>query len=195
METTTTQPQTTPSALVAFFDDEPSMEAAYQILDELEYAPVSVTMAMAEKTYQEKYAARPNANATPQSDAQGGPNSGKAEDSNPKTTKAAEGFTLGASMGAGLGALLLLGASVVVPGIAIIGPLAATLTGAGAGATVGGLTGLLFGFGHPEDEARRYQERIQEGKYMIRVSPKSVEDANHITSAWKSLGGEVEVHY
>ncbi len=91
--------------------------------------------------------------------------------------------------------MALLGAAIALPGVAIIGPLAATLTGAGTGATVGGLVGLLFGSGHPENEAQNYEERLANGKYMIRVSPKSPADANIIERDWKSLGGEVEVHY
>lgn len=195
MNMTTAQQQAAPTSIIAFFNDMQSLETAYQILHDLEYAPVSVTMAMAEKTYQEKYAARANNHSAPQTDAQGGPDSGVGENDIPKTTKAAEGLTLGVAAGAGLGALVMLGASIVVPGIAVIGPLAASLAGAGAGATFGGLTGLLFGFGHPEDEARKYEERISAGKYMIRISPKSAEDAELIARDWKALGGEVEIHY
>lgn len=194
METTTAQREVTPTSLVAFFNDMDGMDAAYQVLQKMEYPPVSITMAMAEKTYQEKYASSENNEVPPKTDAQGGPQSGSSEDSIPKTTKASEGFTLGVTAGAGLGALALLGASVVIPGVALIGPLAATITGASAGATVGGLAGLLFGSGHPEDEARKFQERVKDGKFMIRVSPKSIEDANEITQQWKALGGEVEVH-
>ncbi len=189
------QEQKLPVTIIGFFDDEKSCEEAYHILTELEYPPVSITLAMAEKTYQEKYQSPTNKNDLSHTDAQGGSELGKEDDTFPKSTKAPEGFALGSAAGATLGALTLLGASLAFPGVIIIGPLAATLTGVGVGGTFGGLTGLLFGSGHPENEERNYEELISNGKYVIRVSPKSVEDTNIISRNWKSLGGEVEVHY
>ncbi len=191
METTTTsQVLAAPTTLIALFDDKKSFETAYHILTELEYPPVSVTLAMAEKQYHEQYALLSDAHALPKTDAQGGPDVGLEHDDSVKTTKAAEGFVLGSTTGASLGALALLGVALIVPGVAIIGALA---VGAGAGATLGGLAGLLIGSGHPEEEARLYEESIANGRYMIRVSPKSSEDSKLIENNWKSLGGEVEV--
>jgi hypothetical protein len=196
METVSTaQDQKIPVTILGFFDDEKSCEDAYKILTELEYPPVSITMAMAEKTYQEKYQSPAITDEPPATDAQGGSEIGKEDDTFPKSTKAPEGFALGSAAGATIGAVALLGASLVFPGVMILGPLAATVTGVGVGGTVGGLTGLLFGSGHPENEVRNYEELISNGKYVIRVSPKSVEDTNIISRDWKSLGGDVEIHY
>jgi len=195
MKTTTVQEPATPVSLVAFFEGEQGIEDAYRILEDLEYPPVSITMGMAEKTYQDRYAGRTASAELPKTDAQGGPDNDLDQDGDVKSTKATEGFTLGIAAGAGLGFLTMLGAAVVFPGVVIVGPVVASLTGAGAGAAAGGLTGLLFGSGHPEDEAKKYQERIAAGKYMIRVSPKSHSDATIIEREWKSLGGEIETHY
>ncbi len=181
------------TTLIALFDEKESFEAAYHILTELKYPPVSVTLAMAEKKYHEHYGSQPEEREIPKMDAQGGIDAGLEHDDAIKTTKAAEGFMLGSTAGAGLGALALLGVSLIVPGVAIIGTLAATLTGAGAGATLGGLSGLLFGSGHPDDEAKIYEENIANGRFMIRVSPKTSEDSKIIESNWRALGGEVEV--
>ena len=194
METNaTSEVLTAPSTLIAFFDDKRSFEDAYKILTDLEYPPVSITLAMAEKQYHEHYKSETEHNEMPKRDAQGGTDAGLEGDDSVKTTKAAEGFAIGTTAGAGLGALGLLGVTLLVPGVAVIGALAATLAGAGAGGAVGGLTGLLFGSAHPEDDAKSYEENLANGRYMIRVSPKSVEDSNLIEKNWVSLGGEVEV--
>ncbi len=67
--TTTVQPHSAPVAIIGFFDDEKSFEAAYEILNELEYPPVSITLAMAEKTYHEKYFVRTEIETSPKTDA------------------------------------------------------------------------------------------------------------------------------
>jgi hypothetical protein len=41
------------------------------------------------------------------------------------------------------------------------------LTGAAAGAGVGGLAGVLIGLGIPEEEADRYEGYVKEGKFLV----------------------------
>ena len=43
------------------------------------------------------------------------------------------------------------------------------MTGLGAGAAAGGLTGALVGLGIPEHEARFYQEEIRKGRILVGV--------------------------
>jgi hypothetical protein len=45
----------------------------------------------------------------------------------------------------------------------------AALSGAAAGAALGGLSGALIGMGIPEYEAKRYEGKIKEGNMLISV--------------------------
>jgi hypothetical protein len=92
-----------------------------------------------------------------------------------KSTKASEGVTAGATTGgvaggaigllAGIGALAIPG---IGPFIAA-GPIMAALSGAAVGATAGGIVGGLIGLGIPEIEAKRYEEKLKKGNYLISV--------------------------
>lgn len=106
-------------------------------------------------------------------------------------TKAVEGAAVMGSAGAVLGAVAAIGVSVVAPGagFVIIGPLAAA--GAGLGATAGGLLGALLGSSVPQDDIHRYEQRVREGEILIRVNPRSENEAQRIQAEWESLGGEV----
>lgn len=90
-------------------------------------------------------------------------------------TKAPEGLASGAATGGLLGGVtgLLAGlGALAIPGIGPIvaaGPIAATLTGAAVGAGAGGLVGGLIGLGIPEDEAREYDEYVEEGRILVMV--------------------------
>lgn len=192
----------TPIKIIGFFDDRESLEKAYHEIIALDYPPVSITMAMAEEKYYQalNHQTEPQASTNadlqqPKYDAQGGPETGLDTYHEQKSTKSQEGIALGTAAGAGIGAVALLGASVMLPvaGIAFLGPLVATLAGAGSGATVGGLFGLLFGAGHPETEIRDYEQNLKNGKYMISSSPRSQEDGVTIEQKWKSLGGRVNI--
>lgn len=108
--------------------------------------------------------------------------------------KAAEGAGIGGATGGAVGgiagALLAAGGAVLLPGIglAISGPLAATLAGAGTGGAAGTIIGALAGAGIPEERARRYKEDIEEGRIVLGVHPKSENDAREIIKEWKNLG-------
>ena len=91
-----------------------------------------------------------------------------------KSTKAPEGAATGAAIGGTLGAIaagVAAVASITVPGFGLMaaGPIVAALTGLGAGAAAGGLTGALVGLGIPEHEAKFYQEEIQRGRILVGV--------------------------
>lgn len=91
-------------------------------------------------------------------------------------TKAPEGLASGAATGGVLGGVtgLLAGlGALAIPGIGPIvaaGPIAATLTGAAVGAGAGGLVGGLIGLGIPEDEAKEYDEFVEEGRILVLVN-------------------------
>lgn len=90
-------------------------------------------------------------------------------------TNAGEGAATGAVTGGALGGLggVLAGiGALAIPGIGPIvaaGPVVAGLTGAAAGAGVGGLAGALIGMGVPEEEAKGYETRFNEGDILVLV--------------------------
>lgn len=100
-------------------------------------------------------------------------------------THAAEGAATGALAGGALGGLggVLAGiGALAIPGIGPIvaaGPIVAGLTGAAAGAGVGGLAGALIGMGIPEDEAKDYENRFNEGEILVLVEDDTSEIPDH----------------
>lgn len=78
-----------------------------------------------------------------------------------------DGVGWGAGLGAGAGLLATAGA-LTIPGIGpllAIGPLAATLSGA----VTGGIAGGLVDWGVPEEDGRRFEGRVREGKVLCVV--------------------------
>src|SRR5258706_11565847 len=90
-----------------------------------------------------------------------------------KNTKAPEGTTTGVTAGGAIGGTLGLLAGIgtlAIPGVGpfiAAGPIMATLAGAGAGAAAGGLIRALVGMGIPEDEAKRYEGRVEDGGILL----------------------------
>ncbi|MFE1747152.1 general stress protein [Coleofasciculus sp. H7-2] len=93
--------------------------------------------------------------------------------------KADEGAKTGAVTGGALGGLtgLLVGlGALAIPGL---GPvmlagaagtaIATTLSGGAIGAAAGSLLGALIGLGIPEERARRYNDRVSRGDYLVMV--------------------------
>lgn len=103
-----------------------------------------------------------------------------------KSSKAPEGAATGATTGFALGGILgwLVGAgTLAIPGIGPLvaaGPILAAIAGAGVGTAVGGVTGALVGYGIPEYEAKRYEEAIRKGAFLLSVH---VDDGNWKTKA------------
>src|SRR6201990_858673 len=102
-------------------------------------------------------------------------NEGKHDIGHVKATKAPEGATTGAATGAGTGGVLGLLAGIgalAIPGVGpfiAAGPIMAALSGAAVGGTTGGIVGGLIGLGIPEIEAKRYEEKLKSGNYLIAV--------------------------
>lgn len=110
-------------------------------------------------------------------------------------TKAAEGLgkgsAIGGGIGAALGALFVVGSSVVIPGLGLVvaGPIAAALAGAGAGGAAGGLIGALIGAGIPEERARQYERGINEGGIVIGTRARDAQHAQELERDFGSYGG------
>ena len=113
-----------------------------------------------------------------------------------KATKAPEGATTGAATGgvtggvigllAGIGALAIPG---VGPFIAA-GPIMAALSGAAIGATTGGVVGGLIGLGIPEFEAKRYEDKLKSGNYLIAVHAHDGSETDRAKEIFKNAGAE-----
>lgn len=105
---------------------------------------------------------------------------------------AASGATTGGVVG-GIAGLAIAAGAITVPGIGALlvgGPLVAALgitgtaatavSAAATGALAGGLLGALVGLGLPEETARIYSERINEGAILISVQT-GVEDEQMVS--------------
>jgi uncharacterized protein (TIGR02271 family) len=57
----------------------------------------------------------------------------------------------------------------VIGPILAVGPLAAALISAGAGAAAGSVAGALIGWGIPEEDAKFYEGEVQAGRYVVTV--------------------------
>lgn len=115
------------------------------------------------------------------------------------TTKTLEnaglGSAIGGTVGAITGAIAAIGTAVVIPGlgIAVAGPILASLTGAGAGGLTGGVIGALVGLGVPKNHADHYDKSLKDGGIVIGFKPKTVEDRIDIITAWNHSGG-TQIH-
>ncbi len=113
-----------------------------------------------------------------------------------KATKAPEGATTGAATGGATGGVIGLLAGIgalAIPGVGpfiAAGPIMAALSGAAVGATTGGVVGGLIGLGIPEIEAKRYDEKLRKGNYLIAVHTDESEDVDRAKHIFKTAGAE-----
>src|SRR6478736_3740893 len=113
-----------------------------------------------------------------------------------KATKAPEGATTGATAGGVTGGVLGLLAGVgalAIPGVGpfiAAGPIMALLGGTAVGATTGGVVGGLVGMGIPEIEARRYEDKLKSGNYLIAVDARDGDQKNRAKEIFKNAGAE-----
>jgi hypothetical protein len=122
--------------------------------------------------------------------------SGSGDFGHVKSTKASEGIATGATTGgiaggaigllAGIGALAIPGLG---PFIAA-GPIMAALSGAAVGATAGGIVGGLIGLGIPEIEAKRYEDRLKKGNYLVSVHAEDSERIDEAKDIFDAEGAE-----
>src|SRR6266404_9162213 len=123
-------------------------------------------------------------------------NLGTKEIGTQKASKAPEGAATGAGSGAVLGGTLGLLAGIgalAIPGVGPLiaaGPIMAALSGAAVGAATGGVLGGLIGLGIPEIEAKRYEEKLKKGNYLIAVHAEESEDVDRAKRVFKTAGAE-----
>ena len=123
-------------------------------------------------------------------------NQGKHDMGLVKATKAPEGATTGAATGGVTGGVLGLLAGIgalAIPGVGpfiAAGPIMAALSGAAIGATTGGVVGALIGMGIPEIEAKRYEDKLKSGNYLIAVHAHDGDAKDRAKQVFKSAGAE-----
>src|SRR5436190_9962176 len=109
-----------------------------------------------------------------------------------KATKAPEGAATGGATGGVIGLLAGIGA-LAIPGVGpfiAAGPIMAALSGAAVGAATGGVVGGLIGLGIPEIEAKRYEEKLKKGNYLIAVHTHESEEVDRAKQIFKTVGAE-----
>ena len=113
-----------------------------------------------------------------------------------KATKAPEGVTTGATTGGIAGGVLGLLAGIgalAIPGVGpfiAAGPIMAALSGTAIGATTGGIVGGLIGLGIPEFEAKRYEDKLKTGNYLIAVHAHDGAETDRAKEIFKTAGAE-----
>lgn len=123
-------------------------------------------------------------------------NQGKHDMGHVKATKAPEGATTGAATGGVAGGVLGLLAGIgalAIPGVGpfiAAGPIMAALSGAAVGATTGGVVGGLIGMGIPEIEAKRYEDKLRTGNYLIAVHARDGDEKDRAKEIFKNAGAE-----
>jgi len=121
---------------------------------------------------------------------------GKHDFGHVKATKAPEGATTGAAAGGVTGGVLGLLAGIgalAIPGVGpfiAAGPLMAALSGTALGATTGGLVGGLIGLGIPEIEAKRYEEKLRKGNFLIAVDAEDSDEVDRAKEIFENAGAE-----
>src|SRR4051795_7312186 len=121
---------------------------------------------------------------------------GKHDIGHVKATKAPEGATTGAATGGVTGGVLGLLAGIgalAIPGVGpfiAAGPIMAALSGAAIGATTRGIVGGLIGLGIPEIEARRYEEKLKRGNYLISVHANNDDQLDRAEAIFKQADAE-----
>lgn len=123
-------------------------------------------------------------------------NQGKHDIGHVKATKAPEGATTGAATGGLTGGVLGLLAGIgalAIPGVGpfiAAGPIMAALSGAAIGATTGGVVGGLIGMGIPEIEAKRYEDKLKSGNYLIAVHTHDGDEKDRAEAIFEQAGAE-----
>jgi len=113
-----------------------------------------------------------------------------------KATKAPEGATTGGVTGGVAGGVIGLLAGIgalAIPGLGpfiAAGPIMAALSGASIGAATGGLVGGLVGMGIPEIEAKRYEQKLRDGNFLVAVDIDDDDDEDRAKEIFKAAGAE-----
>lgn len=146
--------------VLGIFADRPFAEQALTQLEEAGYNPKDMSIVMKDHAGAQQIATTSGVNIT------GGALSGAA-------TGAVVGGLAGLLVGVGAIAIPGLGAFLVGGPIAVAlgltGAAATTISGATTGAVAGGILGALMGLGLPEQDARVYEQHVNEGGILLAI--------------------------
>ena len=121
---------------------------------------------------------------------------GKPDMGHVNPTTAPEGATTGAATGGVTGGVLGLLAGIgalAIPGVGPLiaaGPIIAALSGAAVGGATGGIVGGLIGLGIPEIEAKRYEQKLRAGNYLIAVAVRNDDEEDRAEGIFEDAGAE-----
>ncbi len=149
------------------FDDRESAEKAYQDALDAGYSPQDINVIMSEHSRNKYY------------------DSVLVKEGSKASQGVAVGGVTGAAIGGVAAAIAAIGTSLVIPGLGLVvaGPIAAGLAGIGAGTLAGGLLGALVGWGIPEDKAKIFESKINEGGIALGVH-ETLPNSN-LSERWK----------
>jgi len=85
--------------------------------------------------------------------------------------------------------------ALAIPGLGpfiAAGPIMAALSGAAAGATLGGVAGALVGLGIPELEAKRYEGKVKGGNILLSAHVEGSDERDRAKKIFES-GGATDV--
>ena len=169
--------------LTALFGHRDGAECAYQSAIELGYEKSDINLVMSDETRQRLFPGERM--HTELSD--------KAAESTKGSSKTADelGGHVGGAIGTIAPALAAIGTLVLIPGIALVGPIAVAVAAAGAVGIAGGLIGVLTNWGIPEDRIHQYEAGIRGGGIVLGVTPHSDDETKELVRRWRACGGEL----
>lgn len=169
MDTQETEPR---RMLAGMFTDPENIEKAYHTLLEKGYTQDEIDLMMLDVTREKHF-----------------PEQEKERFVHPDK-KENVGIVAGSTIGAILGMMASVGASMAIPGIGMLVAGPVTLMLAGVGGFTGGIASVLMGAGIREPYVSKYESGIQRGHVVMRVQPKNEMHAEFIEQNWQELGAE-----
>jgi hypothetical protein len=173
-----------PGTVTGLFKSSDGAECAYQSAVELGYEKSDISLVMSQETRERLFSGERRADSDL---------SDKATESTAGSTKLADelGGPAGGAVGTIAPVLAAAGTLVLIPGIAVAGPVALALAAAGAVGLAGGVIGALTNWGIREDRIHQYEAGIRGGGILLGVKIRSAGDAKEIEQRWKACGGEL----
>jgi len=180
------------------FNSQQGLNDLFESMERLSIAPADVSVLMSEQTRSHYGSAWDSISGTARPfsgyvDVQDFPQAGG--EAFRQTSKlpegAASGGLTGGIIGAIIGGLTLVG-SVLLPGVGLLvaGPLVGAITGGAIGTAAGGLVGALVGVGIPENEAKYYQDSIQNRGNVLVVAHVAKNLKKEVVDIFKRCGAQ-----
>jgi hypothetical protein len=173
-----------PGTVTGLFKSRDGAECAYQSAVELGYEKSDISVVMSQEIRERFFSSERRADSDL---------SHNVTESTAGSTKLADelGGPTGGAVGTIAPVLAAAGTLVLIPGIAVAGPVALALAAAGAVGLAGGLIGALTNWGIREDRIHQYEAGIRGGGILIGVKIRSGDNTKELEQRWKACGGEL----